>query len=194
MRLLLVLTAIVSGLWLYQRQNRKAAPPPPPPPAAEAPTPLLKPEDMARVKEATRDPDQNVRWEAAQFLVRLNHAEADAILFGMLGRDDQAELRARVAGLIANRRGPQASQALVGALKDIEPSVRAAALRALAKVGDYGTATAVSEALRDPDEAVRLEAVRCLNAMQDRKNEEARQNQLRQEELRRKAEEESRRR
>lgn len=210
-RTILIVAGIALALAAYKRTQKEAPPPPsmapPPPPIVlpvPKPAPILSSDEMRRIQEATRDPDENVRWEAARFLIKLEHPDADAVLFHMLAKDQSPTLRTRVAELLAERaektRGVEKSrgdvtQALVGALKDVEASVRTAALRALSRSGNYGAAGAISDLLRDQSEDVRLEAMRTLTALQEKRVEDQRREQEKlQQELRRKQEEEMRKR
>ncbi|MBI4349555.1 MAG: HEAT repeat domain-containing protein, partial [Elusimicrobia bacterium] len=208
-RYILVVAGIGLAFAAYKRTQKTEAPPPPPTPApppivlpVPKPAPILSPDEMRRISEATRDSDENVRWEAARFLMKLEHPDADAVLFHMLAKDPAPSLRLRVAELLADRprmqgEKPRAdvSRALVGALRDIESSVRSAALRALSRTGDYSAAGAISDLLKDQSEDVRLEAMRTLTRLQELKVEDQKREQQRlQEELRRKQEEEYRKR
>ncbi len=210
-RYLMIVAGIGLALAAYKRtkMSEPALPPPAPPPPpivlpVPKPAPILSPDEMRRIQDATRDSDENVRWEAARFLIKLEHPDADAVLFHMLSKDPSPLLRTRVAELLSERaekaRGTEkprldVTQALVGALKDVEASVRTAALRALSRSGDYGAAGAISDLLKDQEEDVRLEAMKTLTALQERKVEDQRREQQKlQEELRRKQEEDIRKR
>ena len=211
-RYVMIVAGIVLATAAYKRINKAPPPaaplPPAPPPIVlpvPKPAPILTADEMRRIQEATRDTDENVRWEAAKFLIKLEHPDADGVLFHMLAKDQASTLRIKVAELLADRAQqdrengapmrPDVTQALASSLKDMEPSVRAASLRALGKIGDYTAAGAISALLKDQEEDVRLEAVKTLNALQERRNEDQKREQQRlQEELLRKQEEDNRRR
>lgn len=210
-RYILIVAGIALAAAAYKRFDKAKVPPsplaPPPPPIVlpvPKPAPILSADEMRRISDATRDPEENVRWEAAKFLIKLEHPDADGVLFHMLAKDQSPNLRIRVAELLADRgqlarnsgEKPRAdvTLALAKALQDTDGSVRAACLRALAKIGDYSAAGAISDLLKDMEEEVRLEAVRTLNTLQERKIEDQRREQEQlQQELRRKQEEERRR-
>ncbi|MBI5201809.1 MAG: HEAT repeat domain-containing protein [Elusimicrobia bacterium] len=206
-RYILIVAGIGLALAAYKRTKVEAPalppPAPPPPPIVlpvPKPAPILSPDEMRRIQDATRDPDENVRWEAARFLIKLEHPDADAVLFHMLAKDQAPTLRTKVADLLAERAEKtrnlekprqDVTQALIGALRDVESSVRMSALKALGRSGDYGAAGAISDLLKDQEEEVRLEAMRTLTALQEKKVEDQRREQQKlQEELRRKQEEE----
>lgn len=209
-KILLLAVGLALGFAAYKNLEKPAPPPPPPPPPAPPviiappkPASILTEDQMRVVADATQDQDENVRWEAARYLIKLDHPDTDQVLFRMLAKDASVGLRVRVAELLANpqdvpghenKRG-EITRALAGALRDTEAAVRAASLRSLAKVGDYAAAGAITDLLKDMDQDVRLEAVRTLNILQERKNEDVRREAERlQEEAKRKAEEEARRR
>lgn len=200
-RYILIILGLALGAYAY-KSVMKAPPPPPAPPAPPPvavtmpqPQPILNPEELRKVTETTKDQDPNVRWEAASFLVRLNHPEADEVLYRMLAQDDATELRVKVAEMLSDRKGPRVLQALSGALQDREAPVRSTALRALGKIGDPSAASSITNLLRDVDEGVRLEAVRTLRLLQEAADEAVRRKQAEiQEQMRKQAEEEARKR
>lgn len=207
---LLLLVGLGLGFAAYKNITKEPPKPPPPPPepppiiiAPPKPAPILTQDEMRRIGDATQDQDENVRWEAARFLIKLDHPDTDQVLFRMLSKDASVNLRVRVAELLASphevpgheNKRPQITEALAGALRDTEAAVRAAALRSLAKVGDYSAASPITDLLKDMDQDVRLEAVRTLNILQERKNEDVkRETERLQEEAKRKAEEAAKRR
>jgi hypothetical protein len=79
------------------------------------------------------------------------------------------------------------SQHLAAAAKDPLPEIRIAALQALAVLGDYSVGDNVTDSLKDVDERVRLQALRTLNSLQDKKAAMIEAERRHQEELRRKA-------
>jgi HEAT repeat protein len=76
--------------------------------------------------------------------------------------DPEPEVRRMAANAIAWCRDEACVAALRSRLADVAAVVRAAALHALARLGDGELEGAVLPLLKDPDPAVRLEAVRCL--------------------------------
>lgn len=152
----------------------KPAPPPAPPPEIPAilsePAPVIGEAEQAKILKSAEDPDPAVRWEAAMLLDKLGSPQAMPLLVLMLQKDLDPQLRAKIADLLGGRRSPESVKALVGALRDPDPHVRLAALRAIEKTGDYSVAGALAVGpVRDPEETVRLQALKTLNALQDRK-------------------------
>ena len=200
-RYILLIAGIAGAVYVFRSMTKTpppAPPPAPPPPLAikmPEPQPILNPEEMKKITDATRDADQSVRWEAAKFLIKLNHPDADKVIFRMLAQDQEVRIRVQVVELLQDRKGPEISKALTAALNDTEAEVRGAALRALARVGDASAASAVTDLLKDMDQNVRLEAVKTLRILQEKSDEEVRRKQLEiQEQMRKQAEEEARRR
>ncbi len=185
---------LLCGYFVYREFKPKPPPPPPaPPPILQEPLPIISEQEQAKVLRAAHDQDPGVRWEAVMFLEKIKHPKALPLLFEKLHRDPDVQLRMRTAHLLGERQGREVSQNLVKALKDAEPQVRVAVLQALERLGDYGVASVVTESLNDQEEAVRLQALRTLNSLQDKKAAEIAAEQARQEELRRQAEGERRR-
>ena len=92
------------------------------------------------------------------------------LIFYLLQKDPDMQLRIKITALLGSRRSPDVTRALVGALKDQEPDVRLAALRAIEKIGDYSVAPALAGGpLKDQEESVRLQALKTLNALQERR-------------------------
>jgi HEAT repeat protein len=131
------------------------------------------------VLKSAQDPDQNVRWEAVVFLDKVQSPKAMPLMAEMLQKDMEAELRIKIIGLLKTKHGPDVMAALLGSTKDQEPTVRVAALQAIEEIGDYSVAPQVADGpIRDQDETVRLQAMKTLNSLQDKKQkeiEEARQ-------------------
>lgn len=172
--LVLVLAAVLGGL-LWQRFKPVPPPPLPPPPPAilSEPAPVIDLEEQAKVLKSAEDPDPSVRWEAVVLLDKMKSPEAYPLMFHMLQKDLEPELRIKIIQLLANRRGPQITQALVRSLKDMEAPVRLEALAALDKIGDYSVASAIMAGpVKDQEEAVRLRALKVLNSLQDKKQAE----------------------
>ena len=72
-------------------------------------------------------------------------------------------------------------------VRDFLPEIRIAALQSLDTLGDYAVAPSIMDALRDPDERVRLQALKTLNSLQEKKAAAIEAERKRQEELRRQA-------
>ncbi|MFA6029275.1 MAG: HEAT repeat domain-containing protein [Elusimicrobiota bacterium] len=195
MKQLAIVLVVVAVGWIgfaqfKQRVVNQEPPPPPPPPAIVMPPPqVLDEEQLERVKSATSDAEPRVRWEALQVLMSSQDPRAEGIMFQMLKRDGESDIRKNVVNVLAGRRGPQVTEHLIGALKDMDGDVRLAALEALGKSGDAAAAPAISDALRDGDERVRLTALRILNDFQRKRNEEILEKKRLQEEAQRKYEE-----
>jgi HEAT repeat protein len=176
--------------------------PPPPPPPAPAPPPAIKLEPQPIINEAEQgkiihsanDMDPNVRWESLILLDKMKSPKAIPLFFEKLRKDPDVDLRIKIVRLLGDRTGPDLAANLVVALRDAEPTVRVSALQALDRIGDYTVASAITEALKDQDETVRVQALKTLNSLQDKKTKEIEEEQKRQEELRRKAEEAARKR
>ena len=175
-----IMILLLSGAIAYLAWNsflKPAPPPPPPPPPPPAilnePAPVISPAEMEKVLKSVQDPDPSVRWEALVFLDKIKSPEAMPLLFDKLQHDQEPAVRIKIITLLSDRRRPDVLQALLGAMKDLEPDVRVAALRALDKIGDYSVAPAIALGpTRDQDEKVRLQAIKTLNSLQDKKQKE----------------------
>ncbi|MFA6091700.1 MAG: HEAT repeat domain-containing protein [Elusimicrobiota bacterium] len=199
-RVALLLALAGMGYYFYQRYGSKreqaevsnTAAIPAPPPALEMPAPQVLDEDqIERVRTSVNDSDPKVRWEAVQLLINAKDPQADQILYAMLRRDDDANIRRDVIRILSTREGEQVSLHLQEALHDTEADVRLAALEALGKRGDSSSAPAISDALHDTDERVRLNALKVLNELQIRRNLDILEKQRRHEELLRQQEAEA---
>ncbi len=183
---------IVAAFFAYKKLLYK--PPPAPPVVIEAPPeppPLISPQEEARVAKSAEDMDPLVRMEAIILLDKLKARSAYPIMFERLHKDDDTALRIKIITLLETRKTPEIAPNLVAVTRDLgsDPSVRVAALTALAKVGDLTTASAVADALKDHDESVRKQALKTLNALQDLREAQAQAARQMAEELRRQAEE-----
>ncbi len=191
MKFVIMLVAfLVAGYFAFQQFKPKPPPPPPPPPPAITlqPTPVISPEEQARVIRAANDQDPEVRWEALVFLDKMKSPQALPLMFDKLQRDPEAQVRIKILRLLATRKGPDITAAVVGALADTEPTVRIAALQALDQIGDYTAAAAITNLLKDQEDSVREQALRTLNDLQDKKAAEIAAEQKRAEQLRQQAE------
>jgi HEAT repeat protein len=155
------------------------------------PAPVISEEEQAKIIKSTNDPDPLVRWEALLLLDKMKAPRAQEIMFQKLHKDLDVELRTKILVNLSGKRSPEITQNVVWVLKDNNPEIRLAALQALDKIGDYATASAITELLRDIDEGVKLQAIRTLNTLQDKKTAEIERERQRQDELRRQAEAEA---
>lgn len=179
-----VILAATLGFLVWQRFLQPAPPPPPPPPPPPAilnePAPVINEAELQKVLRSTQDPEATVRWEAVLFLDKVKSPQAMPIMRQMLQRDMDASVRIKVIELLSKRHTPDVLEALIAAMKDQEPEVRMAALRALDTIGDYSVAGAIASGpIRDQDEQVRLQAMKTLNSLQDRKQKEIEEARLR---------------
>ena len=217
--LLMTAVLCVAGYFAWSQFKPKAPPPPPPPPPAilTEPAPLISPEEVAKVVKSASDQNAEVRWQAIVFLDKMKVPAAFDVMFEKMRKDPEIELRIKVITLLGQRgaqkvtvttnssdplspvysadptsrekRVGDIAQHLVAGARDSIPEIRIAALQALEVMGDYSVASAVTDSLKDPDEKVRLQALRTLNTLQDKKAALIEAERKRQEELRRKAEE-----
>lgn len=98
------------------------------------------------------DPDWRPRYAAAIALGRLRKAFSAAALSQALAEDKDWRVRQQAARSLQDIGTPLAAEALLPALKDPEPSVRAAAGTALAEIGAPAQRRAVAAALREEKE------------------------------------------
>ncbi|OGR89869.1 MAG: hypothetical protein A3J74_03570 [Elusimicrobia bacterium RIFCSPHIGHO2_02_FULL_57_9] len=188
------LVFIIAGYFAFQQLRPKpVAPPPTPPPPAILlePLPVITEEEQVKVINSTNDQDPDVRWEALVFLEKMKAPQAYPLLFQKLRIDPELNLKIKIINLLGTRSHPEIPEHLLEALKDHNPPVRIKALQALELLGDYSTASAITEILRDQDEAVRVQALKTLNSLQDKREAEIAAEKLRQEQLRRQAEQEA---
>lgn len=170
-----LLTMVAVGLMVWQKYKPEPPPPviPPPPAILSEPAPVMDPEEQRKVLKAAQDTDPDVRWEAVVLLDKMKSPDAMPVATRLLHRDMEPSVRIRIAQLMGRRGGKEAVDALVRSLKDQEPDVRIAALVALDRIGDYGVAADIMAGpVRDPDERVRLQALRVLNSLQDKRQAE----------------------
>lgn len=177
----------VAGFFAFRRMKPTPAPPPPPAILLE-PTPVISPEEQNKIIRSADDNDPQVRWEAIVFLDKMKAPRASHIMLQKLHKDLDPELRIKIINLLSDRRNPEITQNLVWVMTDQNPDIRIAALLALEKIGDYATASPITELLKDMDERVKLQALKTLNSLQDKKTAEIAAERTRQEELRRQAE------
>src|SRR5918996_85021 len=115
--------------------------------------------DPGRVRPLLEDPDPEVRAAAAEAVAGdpEGRPAADAAL-GVMERDPRPEWRAAAAAA----RGRVGLGTVMGALRDREPVVRAAAAEALGVARDAHAIGPLITALTDPDETVRRNAASTL--------------------------------
>jgi len=171
------LLALIGAIGYLAYQKFKPLPPPPPPPVPPAiisePSPVISEDEQQKILKSAEDPDAEVRWEAVMLLDKMKAPAAQQLMFHMLQKDLEPEIRLRVLNLLANRGGKEVVQAVVVSLRDPEPNVRVTALKTLDKIGDYSVAPLIAAGpMKDGEEAVRLQALRTLNSLQDRKQQE----------------------
>lgn len=172
---LILIALAAAGFMAYQEFKPTPPPPLPPPPPAilSEPAPVINEAEQAKILRSAEDQDPNVRWEAAILLDKVKSPQAMRVLFYMLHKDLDATVRIKAAELLGGRGGTDVVNALVAALKDREPDVRLAALRAIEKIGDYSVAGIIATGpIKDPEENVRLQALRTLNILQDKRQAE----------------------
>jgi HEAT repeat protein len=176
--LAVIALAVALGIVLFQRGVFTPAPPPPPPPPPppailSEPAPVINEAELQKVLKSAADPDANVRWEAVVFLDKVKSPRAMPLMEEMLEKDMEPTLRIKIVNLLGGRHTPEVMKALVFAMKDQEPEVRLAALQALEKIGDFSVASNIADGpIRDQDETVRLQAMKTLNSLQDKKQKE----------------------
>ncbi|MBI5631147.1 MAG: HEAT repeat domain-containing protein [Elusimicrobia bacterium] len=161
---------IVAGFFAFRQMRPKPLPPPPPPPPIlQEPLPVINEEEQQKIIKSANDSDPAVRWEALLLLDKMRSPQAYPLLFEKLRKDQEAQVRIKVAKLLAARNTQDVAQNLVWALRDREAEVRIAVLQSLDQLGNYATASAITEASRDPDESVRVQALKTLNSLQDKR-------------------------
>ncbi len=113
---------------------------------------IRDPRAIEPLREALQDPDRYVRYGAAVALEQMGWSAAgpEEQAYLLAGKQDWNSLSAL---------GTSAVSALSHAAKDLETSVRVNAIRTLGQIGDEKSIPAIYDALRDPDDQVRWEAV-----------------------------------
>lgn len=111
---------------------------------------------------ALTSPDINVRRGAAFALGLFRHELAVVPLLGALNLDEASSVRAAAADALADCADARAVEPLIRALKDDDPAVREAAVRALgavaARVGAVRALPALADAMKDADWGTRQSA------------------------------------
>jgi len=213
-----VLLGIAGYLSWQQFKPKPPLPPPPPPPAImSVAAPVISAAEQSKIIKSSNDQDPTVRWEAIVFLDKMKIPAFFDVVFEKLHKDPDQELRIKIIALLGKRGSPRTTlvelaadspetpasktqdtindlitRNLIWATQDSTPEIRIAALEALIEVGDYAVASSLTDCLKDPDERVRLQALKTLNSLQDRKNALIEAEKQRQEALRKQAEEAAR--
>ena len=184
-------------------------------PIVVEPGPLVNAEDQARIIKSATDQNPDVRWQAILLLDKMKVSQAYDVMFDRLQHDQDTDLRIKIIGLLSqrgaarttlqpnpndplnpttvteatprDRRAADITKNLAGMVRDFLPEIRIAALQSLDTLGDYAVAPSIMDALRDPDERVRLQALKTLNSLQEKKAAAIEAERKRQEELRRQA-------
>lgn len=130
---------------------------------------IRDPQAIPPLIEALREPDKWVSPRVADALIRFGSL-VEAPLIEALRDPDSDHLRAWAASILGEIRSRTAVPSLIRCLWDRAESVRAAAARALARIGDKRAVNSLLEgALRDPSALVRMEAAAALGKVGDEK-------------------------
>ncbi|MFA6091699.1 MAG: HEAT repeat domain-containing protein [Elusimicrobiota bacterium] len=180
-RILLIMIVLAGLYYSYDRGTHSPSDSPHrPPPAIDRPTPItLSSEEFEKVRIATKDTDPQVRWAAIDLLYRLDEPQALEIIEKALSMDTEPSVRRNAIDILKTH--ADSGKELLPALRDTEKDIRVAALIALGECGDPSVVGAVSGLLTDTEPEVRMQALRSLARIQERRVEEFRplQNQLR---------------
>ncbi|MBI3914259.1 MAG: HEAT repeat domain-containing protein, partial [Chloroflexi bacterium] len=124
------------------------------------------PAASGNVRDLSGSPNDNlVAFEqSARTLAALNSPQAFQTLVQSLHQGEPFAERNIVLTAL-NDAPPNVVPALMSALFDSDPSVRAGAAQVLGTRREYGAIAALSEAARDPDAWVRLEVVKTIGAI-----------------------------
>jgi HEAT repeat protein len=172
----LMIFVFVGGLYyLYVRRNTPPEEPPPPPPALlNTPAPVMSPEEIEKVRMATKDSDPQVRWAAIELLNRIHDPQAPKILEEMMAIDTESSVRQNALGVLKSSNDPKK---LVAALKDSEKGIRLAALMALGDIGDPSVTPDIVAMMNDVEPEIRLQSIQALGHIQERRIQEYQQQQ-----------------
>ena len=213
----LILAAAAYFAWQQLTPKPPPPPPPIPPALLREPAPLIGLAEQGKIIKSSDDQDPGVRWEAIAFLDKMKVPAAFDVMFDKLQHDTDTELRIKIMNLLGERgaakadiaqaqgadplnpavvaaarardqRAKEIARHLVSATEDPMPEIRLAALRALDALGDFSIASAIAGCIKDEDEDVRLQALKTLNDLQDKKTSMIEAERKRREELRRQAE------
>ncbi|MFZ8842411.1 HEAT repeat domain-containing protein, partial [Thermoflexus sp.] len=120
------------------------------------------PQATPALTEALKDKESLVCWMAAWALGKIGVPALPALLEALQDKDEEWEVRYAAALALGQIGDPQATPALIQALRDENLVVRWAAAEALRKIGDPQALPALLEALKDEDEGVRRAAAEAL--------------------------------
>lgn len=170
----LILIVVIAGSVFYfatkkpvQKAVTEPPPVPPEPPVIETEPPqVISDAELARIRQATKDSDPQVRWAAIQLLYQVNDPRAMKIIEETLSADTEASMRRNALEIVRQANRPESAQTLVKALMDSEMEIRLAALSALGDVGDPAMAPAIAGALHDIEPEVRTAALTALATIQ----------------------------
>ncbi len=167
-----LLIAVIAGSIFYFYTKKPVEPPAPPPPPPEPPIIEVEPPqvisdaELARIRQATKDSDPQVRWAAIQLLYQVKDPRAMKIIEETLAADTEPSMRRNALDIVKQANRPESAQTLVKALMDSEKEIRMAALSALGDVGDPAVAPAIAGCLHDVESEVRTAALGALAAIQ----------------------------
>jgi HEAT repeat protein len=183
---------LLAGVYyVYQKKTAQARheqlPPLPPPPAlGKEPSPILSPNEVEKIRLATKDADPQVRWAAIELLHRVRDPKAFEILETAMSIDTEQEVRHKALDILKESGKADVSSDLIKAMNDTEPEIRMAALTALGELGDPKTAPYIVKALMDVEPNIRMQALHTLGLIEAKQ--QAKHQQM-QEELKRQYEE-----
>lgn len=123
------------------------------------------PRNIEALRDLLKHEDADLRVTAMNCLVTLDLEDSKEIAVAAL-EDNDAFIRATAAKLIGDMEDPAMAGFLIRHLKsDPDALVRRRACQGLIRSAGEGVATALVEALRDPDPQVRLEAIRGVKKL-----------------------------
>lgn len=171
-----MLVGLAGGLLLLYRIQKQppAAPPPPPPPPRITlpPAPVLSDAELAKIREATKDADPQVRWAAVELLYRVKDPLAGQVLRSLLATDTDFTVKTKAIEALTRSGNPGSIEDVMVALKDPAKEVRLAALLSLGEMGDARLAPVVVEMLRDYEPDVRMQALHTMGRFQEKRQAE----------------------
>lgn len=106
------------------------------------------------------DPDSSERLRAATALGKTDSPQVVPALRKALSTDEDKYVRAGCAGYLGSIKGVEAERALLEAMADPEPYVRAKVVEALFRIGTQAARESIEGALKDADPDVRAAAAR----------------------------------
>ncbi|MFA6004352.1 MAG: HEAT repeat domain-containing protein [Elusimicrobiota bacterium] len=181
-----LLAAVLAGALAYFLLERKEDadyhPPPEPPQVTLPMTPVLSLEEIAKVRQSTRDQDPDVRWAAIKLLVTLKDPEIVSVMDKVIAQEPDPGLRARSIELLRSADNVGVLPPIIRGLKDPDKDVRISCLKTLGDIGDPAAIPWVVEALHDVDPEVKVAALRAMGRFQEQRAQEFEQvaRQLRQ--------------